>query len=261
MKQHINPCLPGLLLIFLMCLSGAGQAQTFTPKYVSMSTNTKAYYEYLPEGYNPTGTTTYSLILFMTGIGEFGDGTTSTTYGLPKVLKHGIPKLINEGVFPKSFTAGGATHRFIVITPQWSAKIKPTPADMNAVLDYIVSHYKVNLKRIYLTGLSYGGGLCFAFVGNNSTYANRIAAIVPIAAPLPEGGYATIYSRSRVIAAGNIPVWATHNSGDTPDSASRTIAYINYINQAPAPNPLARKTIFTAGGHDAWTKTYNFDFR
>ena len=80
--------------------------------------------------------------------------------------------------------------------------------------------------------------------------------------PLPiTSGYDTIYARSRVIAAANIAVWALHNSGDTPDSASRTIAYVNDINKAPAPNPLARKTIFSAGGHDAWTKAYDPDYR
>lgn len=260
--KHITRWQPlGLGLLFSFFLSLSGMAQTHTPKYVSMCSKSNAYYEYLPQGYDPNGSTTYPLILFMTGIGEFGSGSAAQ---LPYVLKWGVPKLINDGKFPTSFTSGGQTHRFIVITPQFLKGSEPKPDDMNTVLNYIVAHYKVNLSRIYITGLSYGGGLSFAYAGRNATYAARIAAIVPTASPIPlptETGYDTIYARSRVIAAANIPVWATHNSGDTPDSAARTIAYIDNINQAPAPNPLAKKTIFAVGGHDSWTKTYDLNFR
>ncbi|HUQ96827.1 MAG TPA: T9SS type A sorting domain-containing protein [Chitinophagaceae bacterium] len=257
--KHVIRAVSLCLVVFGLFLSFGAAAQTHTPKYVSMSATTKAYFEYLPEGYDPNGTTTYPLILFMTGIGEFGSGSATQ---LPLVLKHGIPKLIQNGVFPNSFTAGGATHRFIVITPQWVTSPRPTATDMNVVLDYIVAHYKVNLKRIYITGLSYGGGLSFAFAGNSAAYAGRVAAIVPTAAPFPDGGDSTIYARSRVIATGNVPVWATHNEKDRqPDSSTNTISYISYINQTPAPNPLARKTIFAASGHDSWTKTYDPNFR
>src|SRR5438045_3094277 len=105
------------LLLFLSLFTGFFlSAQTHKPKYVSMFSKSKSYYEYLPQGYDPAGTTTYPLILFMTGIGEFGDGSSSQ---LPNVLKNGITKLIKEGTFPKSFTSGGKTFSFIIITPQF----------------------------------------------------------------------------------------------------------------------------------------------
>ena len=96
----------------------------------------------------------------MTGIGEFGDGSASQ---LPLVLKNGVPKLIKEGTFPKSFTSNGLTHKFIVITPQFLKGSTPTAADMNTVLTYIISNYKVNTKRVYITGLSYGGDSVLRF--------------------------------------------------------------------------------------------------
>jgi dienelactone hydrolase len=262
MKYFVRVLLFNLCVIFSLFIISPVIAQTHTPKYVAMSSHTKAYYEYLPEGYNPSGTTLYPVILFMTGIGELGDGSSSPTTGLPLVLKNGITKNIEAGIFPKSFTCRGKTFRFIIITPQFVKSPRPTPADMDTVLTYILSHYKVDPKRVYITGLSYGGGLSFAYAGSsNANYRSRVTAIVPTASPLPDGGYDTIYTRSRRIAASNIPVWATHNSGDTPDSASRTTAYINDINQAPAPNPLAKKIIFTASGHDSWSKTYDPDYR
>lgn len=218
-----------------------------------MTSKTHGYYEYLPEGYDPNNATTYPLILCMTGIGELGNGTSN----LPLVVKWGVPHEINIGTFPKSFTVGGEVFRFLVIAPQFIKYPTPTVQDMDDVLNYIVAHYKVDLNRIYITGLSYGGGLSFAYAGASATNAQRIAAIVPVASPIPDGGDSTIYARSRVIAANNVPVWATHNRYDSDDTVATTISYINDINQSPAPTPAARITIFSANGHNAWSRTYN----
>lgn len=259
MKQLIRAaCASLVLLSFLFAATAQAQVQTARTD-VPVGTKCKGYYEYLPPGYDPNGSTTYPLLVFMSGVSEMGNGSATQ---LPRILKWGPPQMIAAGTFPTTFTAGGQTHGFIIISPQFTS----TPiiaADVDAVINYMVAHYKVNTNRIYLTGLSYGGGLSFAHPGRSAALAARIAAIVPIASTLPlpkETGYDTIYARSRVIAAGNVPVWATHNSGDA-DSVSHTIAYINGINEAPAPNPLAKMTIFNAGGHDAWTKTYDTTFR
>ena len=129
------------------------------------------------------------------------------------------------------------------------------------MISYLISNYKVNINRIYLTGLSMGGGVIWEYCGNNSNYANRITAIVPICgASYPD------YWRGRTIAAGNIAVWATHNSGDGTSPVSYTDGYVTNINASPLPvapqsTPLAKKTIFSVGGHDAWTATYNLNFR
>jgi len=43
---------------------------------------------------------------------------------------------------------------------------------------------------------------------------------------------------------------------------SNTNGYVDLINADPTPpSPLAKKTIFPVQGHDAWTTTYNPDFR
>jgi dienelactone hydrolase len=242
-----------MLLVVFFAIAPA-MAQTHTPRYVSMAARTKGFYEYLPEGYNPSGTTTYPLLLFITGIGEFGSGSTTD---LPKVLKWGPPKLIQASTFPKSFTVNGQTHRFIVITPQFVTSPRPTAADIEAVLNYIVAHYKVNTRRIYITGLSYGGGVTWSYPGDNAGYAQRAAAVVPVAGAAPSGGDSTIKARSRTIAVNNVPVWAFHNLNDPSVPVATANSYITYINQPPAPTPPARKTIFNVSGHDAWTKAYD----
>ncbi|HAO04873.1 MAG TPA: hypothetical protein DCQ15_09365 [Chitinophagaceae bacterium] len=121
------------------------------------------YYEYLPQGYWNNPDEKFPLIIFVHGIGECGNGTSD----LGKVLVHGTPKQINNGSFPTSFNVNGQNFKFIVLAPQftgWAAYIQ-----MNDVINYAVSHYKVDLNRIYLTGLSMGGGCVWEYAGYSQT--------------------------------------------------------------------------------------------
>jgi len=234
------------LLIVAMTISCAltnrAAAQTHTPKYISTGANSQGFYEYLPQGYNPNGSETYPLIVAIHGVGECGTN-------LGNLLWSGVPSAINSGTFPVSLTVNGQTFKFIVISPQFINW--PSIQDVDQVINYATSHYKVNLSRVYLTGLSMGGGIVWEYAGAGGNYTNRLAAIAPICgASWPE------YTRARNIANGNLPVWAFHNDGDGTVPSGYTNDYISQINQAPAPNPNAKKTIFPTGGHDAWTNVY-----
>lgn len=251
-----NPIYPVLLMsvLLLSFSSFKADAQVQTARYISMNPNTNGFYEYLPQGYSATGTQKYPLILFVHGLGELGAGSTST---LPNVLRNGIPKLISQGGFPTSFTVNGQTYRFIVISPQFIAW--PQPTDIDQVLNYVVSHYNVDVSRIYLTGLSMGGGVTWEYAGNQATdaYAKRLAGIAPICG----ASYPSVY-RANVIAKNNVPVWAFHNQNDPTAPVSYTIDYVNEINAyVPTPVPPAKKTIFPVSGHDAWTQAYNPSYR
>lgn len=232
------------VVLVLLC-SYFVSAQVQTPRNISMIANSGGYYEYLPQGYN-TGNQTYPLLLFIHGSGQTGNGNSD----LPEVLKYGPPQLIDLGQFPASFTVNGQTFRFIVISPQFSSW--PSELDVQGVLDYVVQHYRVNLNRIYLTGPSMGGGVTWNYAGYNSSTANRLAAIVPVC-----GASTPATGRSRNIANADLPVWATHNDEDPVVPVSNTNLYIQYINTAPAPTPLAKKSIFSGDTHDAWTMTYD----
>ena len=223
--------------------------QVQTARFTSMISNSNGYYEYLPEGYN-SGNQTYPLMVFLHGYGEIGNGSSQ----LPLVLINGVPKIINDGLFPNSFTVNSQTHRFIVISPQFVDW--PTPSDIDNIINYLIQHYRVNTNRIYLTGISMGGGVTWDYPGVNSQYAHRLAAIVPVC-----GASDPNYSKARTIANANLPVWATHNDRDPTVPVSNTNGYIAFINEPPAPVPPAQKTIFSSDEHDAWTKTYDPNFR
>lgn len=236
----------------LFFLNVDGQVQT--PRYVSMAPNTNGYYEYLPQGYNPSAGEQYPLLIFLHGLGEQGSGNASA---LPAVLRNGPPKLISQGKFPASFTVNGKTFRFIVISPQFAKW--PKREEVYQMIGYLKSHYKVDPSRIYLTGLSMGGGVAWEYAGNPNdlSYIRQLAALVPVC-----GASFGAPTRAHVIAKENLPVWAFHNSDDPTVPVSYTNDYVNGINTySPTPNPKAKKTIFNASGHDAWTKAYDPNYR
>ncbi len=238
-----------LLLILLISTNIIAQVQT--PRYISMTPNTYGFYEGLPANYSPT-TNKYPLLLFIHGVGELGWGNTSD---LPRVLQNGPPKMLNEGSFPSSFTVNGNTYSFIVISPQFVGW--PGVGDIDNIINYAIANYAVDINRIYLTGLSMGGGAIWDYAGYSFASASRLAGIVPIC-----GAAGPSVGAANNMAAGNLPVWATHNSFDPVVSVTNTDGFVYYINSAPVlPTPLAKKTIYNAGGHDAWSTTYNPSYK
>jgi dienelactone hydrolase len=251
MKKQKNLFFAVLFICLLQSVIAAAQVQT--PRYISMVPHTNAYYEYLPQGY-PEPNKKYPLMIFFHGLGETGPGTAAT---LPYVLRNGPPKLINEGSFPTSFTVNNVNHKFIVISPQFTDW--PTETDADNIINYLIANYPVDINRIYLTGLSMGGGVVWNYSGNDISHANRIAGIVPVCG----AGY-PYPSHAQTMAAANLPVWATHNSLDNVSPPYYTIDYINLINgSSTPPSPLAKKTIFEVptANHDAWTRTYDPAFK
>ncbi|MEP7259113.1 MAG: hypothetical protein ABI687_12000 [Flavitalea sp.] len=206
--------------------------------FADVNTNCAGYYEALPAGYDTTGID-YPLLIFVHGGGELGNGVSD----LPLVLKHAIPRMLNEKRFPPSFTVNGETFSFVIVSPQF--KIWPTPNDMQSLLDYAKSHYRINNARIYISGLSMGGGATWEFAAKSGS---SIAAIVPIS-----GASWADSAAAKRIALADVPAWAFHNRDDSSVTVNSTIRYVNIINSWH-PDPLVRMTLWDTGGHDAWTK-------
>ncbi|MEO8112395.1 MAG: hypothetical protein ABI594_20270, partial [Ginsengibacter sp.] len=139
-----------------------GFAQVQTAKYISMTSLSNAYYEYLPQGYSTTGGQKYPLMIFVHGSGETGDGSPSQ---LSRVLRNGPPKLISQGIFPTSFTVKGQTFKFIVLSPQFT--VWPDDINIDDIINYAIKNYNVDTSRIYLTGLSMGGGVVWQYAGDD----------------------------------------------------------------------------------------------
>ncbi len=248
MKDFYKLCSISFLCAALcLFISFNSSAQVQTARSISTGPNSNGFYEYLPAGYDPNGSKNYPLMVFCHGSGEVGNGTTD----LPLVLRNGPPKLINQGTFPQSFTVNGSTFSFIVLSPQFIGW--PFAPDVDAIVNYAVAHYHVDQTRIYVTGLSMGGGATWDYASYNSITANKVAAVVPVS-----GAEALQTFQAQVIASNNLPVYATHNLNDPTVASSTTIDNIALINgSSPPPNPAAVDTIFPVSGHDSWTTTYD----
>lgn len=245
MRKIYNAFLKGCLCLcsFFVCHPLSAQVQT--PRYVTITSNTNGYYEYLPAGYS-SGTGTYPLMIFLAGEGELGNGTTD----LPLMLHNGPPMLISQGQFPSSFTVNGQTFSFIILSPQF-VNMAQAP-DLDAIISYAEAHYRVDPTRIYITGLSLGGSTLWNYVANVGP-ANELAAIVPIAGGQIYESYGPL-----VIASANLPVFATANLNDPTVPSIYTVDDVNNINAiTPHINPTALDVIFNASGHGGWTQTYD----
>jgi predicted peptidase len=182
------------------------------------------YSLYLPQGYEKEGKA-WPLVLFLHGAGESGQD-------LNKVKVHGPPKLVEAG---KEFP-------FIVVSPQ-APRMGWDVNTLNALLDDILSNYRVDRDRIYVTGLSMGGFGTWALA---AAYPERFAALVPIC-----GGGNTADAKKLV----NIPIWVFHGAKDNVVPPSRSESMVNALKEAGAKN--LKFTLYPNANHDSWTETYN----
>lgn len=194
------------------------------------------HFIYTPGGYSKDGPK-YPLLLFLHGAGEKGNSATNPEI-LDVVLRNGPPRLINRKEWSPSFP-------MIVVSPQchdqgWN------PDKIHNLINYLIEHYRVNTKRIYITGLSMGGYGTFAYIGTygDESYA---AACVPICGGGSPNKAENFYS---------IPTWAFHGEADGTVLPVMSIEMIEAINQFK-PTPRAKITIYPGIGHNSWSMTYD----
>ncbi|RYY48346.1 MAG: hypothetical protein EOO06_10440, partial [Chitinophagaceae bacterium] len=232
-------------LLFIL-LSGITVAQTQTPVYLSQTiTNaaSRGFYRYLPADYETT-TKSYPLIIWVHGAGQIGQGNAAD---LPKILEWGLPKIISEGGFPSSFTVNGTQHSFIVISPQFTGW--PSGVNVGAMINYVSNNYRVDAERIYLMGISAGGGGIWDYASISIANSDRVAAMIPFCGTLTPTQ--TLAGR---IAASKMPIWAFHNTYDGTVPVANSRNWVSYINSyVPAPSPAAKLTEFPVQSNNAVT--------
>lgn len=211
---------------------------------VNVNSNIGGYHQALPYLYDST-TKRYPLLVFIHGVGELGNGASQ----LPNAGNIGVARLIKDKKFPANFKVNNKNYSFIVISPQikvWD--YKTVAKDVNDMISYAISKYRIDTTRMYVSGLSMGGGYTWDYAG---AYASRIAAIVPVC-----GASGPNDTRAKNMANAKLAVWAFHNDDDPTVPSSNSKGYVSKIN---ALNPAipAKLTLWPTGGHDAWTKALN----
>ncbi len=184
------------------------------------------YYLYYPPAYweDPQGE--FPLLLFLHGGGESGAS-------LELIQENGPPKLLVEGTeFP-----------FLILAPQnphkkqwWNVRA------VMQLLDRIVSENRVDLNRLYLTGLSRGGNACWEIAAQ---FPDTFAAMAVVCGmtPLP---YAHWINRE-------MPIWVFHGTEDPviPFTESQDM-----VDKLESMGYEIRLTAYEGVGHNAWEKAY-----
>ena len=124
---------------------------------VNVSAQIHGYLEFLPRGYNPNASQTYPLIINVHGRGARGSGR--DVANLCVVACEGLSIIIEQFRFPELVYKNGQPYRFIVLSPQYDWGDQETAADLDAFITYALANYKVDVNRVYLTGLSSGANL------------------------------------------------------------------------------------------------------
>jgi predicted peptidase len=185
------------------------------------------YVLFIPKDYD--GKKAYPLILFLHGAGETGtDGKKQAEVGLGKAIKEQADSFPFITVFPQSQKRN------------WKADSDDGKRAL-AILDETEKEYKVDKKRVYLTGLSMGG---FGTWSMAEALPEKWAAIVPICG----GGDPKTAEKIK-----NIPCWIFHGDADNAVKVERS-REIKKALEAAGGKP--NYTEYPGVGHNSWDKAY-----
>ncbi|CCG98939.1 phospholipase/carboxylesterase [Fibrella aestuarina BUZ 2] len=174
------------LLAVLISVSARGQLVKPKARY--------DYMLYLPKEY-AANKATYPLLIYLHGGSQRG-------HDLNQLKGYGPPKEV----------AGGRAFPFIIAAPQCpDGKYWSTENWFDTLYTELTTRYRIDPRRIYLTGISMGG---YGAWQTAVAYPDRFAAIVPLCGGCDDS---TQICRIR-----NVPVWAFHGAADDVIPISET---------------------------------------
>lgn len=238
-KVAIAACIVSITILLLPGLAKAQHTFRTTP-----SGSIIGYLEYLPPDYH-SNSNKYPVVIFLHGVKERGANSTD-----PATLKTTINLVTALG--PPAHVKAGASMPFILITPQLKNSYSSWPSSyIKEVLDYCKTYLRIDERRIHITGLSMGGhGAWTCIQDMPTTYASAF----------PVCGAHNSPSLACGIARENVAVWAVHGDSDPVVSHTKSVNMVNAINACtPAPNPLAKISIYANVAHNAWNRGYALD--
>ena len=191
------------------------------------------YLLYLPPDYKESGEKRWPLMLFLHGAGERGSD-------VQRVAAHGPLSLVKQGTnFP-----------FIIVAPQCPSSQVWENEPLLQLLESVEKSYRVDAKRIYLTGLSMGG---YGTWKLGLTYPDKFAALAPIC-----GGCNLIEvvlgPRDKADAFKSLPIWAFHGAKDEVVPLSESERVVDGLRKGGVKE--VKFTVYPEAKHDSWREAY-----
>lgn len=245
-KWHARATL--FLLFSLLTFTGFSQ---LVAKGLTAATNKEyiGFYQYTPTDYDPNLKGGYPVIIFLHGIGERGNGTTD----LPTVLNNGTPQKIRDG-HPMRFFWNGKWETFLVLMPQLANKYGWWENFyVDEMMNYATKNLNIDQNRIYLAGLSLGGGGVWYYAAASQTNAQKFAALGVSCGTCQSVDFCNL-------AKANLPVWAFHAQDDGTVGVGCTTSQMAQLNNCkPAVPPYV--TIWPTGQHWIWGRVFDTDYQ
>jgi dienelactone hydrolase len=207
----------------------------------NVNSNVAGFVQGVPARYNLT-TKKYPLIVFIHGIGELGTGPS-------RLACCGLPHHLANKTFPANFRVNGVNYSFLVIAPQF--KKRPSAAQVQSVIDFAKRRWRVDATRVYVAGLSMGGGSTWDWA---SVYGQNAAAIVPVC-----GGTKPNASNTSGVASKNLPIWGLYSTRDKLVPAQWGRDFFSLIDRKnPSYASRTKLTIWTDTDHNGtWARALN----
>jgi predicted peptidase len=184
---------------------------------------------YLPKNFDTESGDAYPLIFFLHGRGE----------------SNGPPSLVAKWG-PPMMAARGDDLPFVIVSPQcpkedrWASDTQQKR--LAELLDDVVTKYKIDEERIFLTGLSMGGYGSWTMAARQP---DRFAAVAPVCG----GGNVEDAEKLK-----DVPIWAFHGSDDSVVPLSKSTEMVDAIKEAGGSS--IRLTTYEHLSHNSWSPTY-----
>lgn len=250
-----------LMALTLQLYSQSHIGRQLVDQYPITSGGQKTYgLTWLPSDYTTSGAT-YPLIIFLHSAGETGNGVS----GLNNLITQALPKYIADGWNPAALNpSSGQVQEFIVVSPQaptnsyWSY----TYTHVRYILANVLSRYRVDPSRIYLTGASAGGGGVWSSVTNDDNFTKKIAAIVPVSSVALNNPSSEDPKIPNITRKNGVKVWAVCGTSDSRYNTQKN--YVSRVNSGTPALPVpAVITGLSGQGHTytAFNTAYNPSWR
>lgn len=200
----------------------------------------------LPAAYDRQGDQRWPVILFLHGAGERGrDVWAVARQGLPRLLAAGDNLTEDERTL-----SARLRDRFVLVAPLCSEHEVWNETRLLALLDAVASGYRVDDRRVCLTGLSLGG---FGAWTLGIRHPDRFAALVPICGGGRIADVLLATERHRD-ALRSLGVWAFHGANDRVVPLEESERMVRALEVAGVAD--AKLTVYPGVEHDSWTQTY-----
>jgi predicted peptidase len=214
------------MLILAACLGSGPVESGFLDKTIDYNGATVKYVVYVPKDYSPEKP--HPAILFLHGSGEQGDdGKKQAEVGLGSAIRMAEDKWNYIVMFPQKPKGKG-----------WFMDHEKLILD---VIEKTKKEYKIDDKRLYITGLSMGGFGTWSLI---CKYPDMFAA----AAPVCGGGNPADAAKIK-----DLPIWNFHGDKDNAVPIKRSQEMIDALKAAGG---TPKFTIYPGVGHNSWDKAY-----